>query len=130
MDVDAPIDRPPVPRRFVLYFLLWAGSYLIAGRFLAPSTSTAWRLAGIVVPAVCFVAWIGDVVRYVRARDEREWRIQFEGLAVSLPATVLLLMVLGQLDTAGFRPIPLRYLFVVPILIHAVAASVARRRYA
>lgn len=123
-------DRPPVGRQFVVLFLLWAGSYLAAGRVLETGRGGGWRLAAILVPAGCFLAWMAEAVRYVRSRDERERRIQFDGLAVSLPATILLLMVLGQLDAAGQRPVPLRYLFVVPIIVHAVAAAVARRRYA
>lgn len=121
-------DRPRVSRRFLLLFGLWAAAYLASGRLLDASAPATWRVALIVVPAACFVAWMVEVLRFVRAQDERERRIQFEGLAVSLPVTILLLMVLGQLEGAGWRPVPLRHLFVVPILVHAVAASAARRR--
>jgi hypothetical protein len=122
----------PGPRRILIAGVAWMLAY-IAVRFLLESGEFhhPWDLLVALVPIPVFL-WFGAVVRVALTEaDELQRRIHLEALALAFPATVVLLMTLGLIDslpTVGIG-ISLYNLWALLPPLWGVCVVVASERY-
>jgi hypothetical protein len=79
-----------------------------------------------IVPSA-FAMWA--FLRFFRAMDELQRRIQFEGLAFSFLATCLISLTWGFLQNAGLPRFDVVWVAPVLIALWGVGTCIAKRRY-
>ena len=130
--MDAKPFSQPGPRRILVAGTAWLLVY-VAVRYLLESDALShpWDLLVALLPIPAFL-WFAAVVRAALAQaDELQRRIHHEALALAFPATVVLLMTLGLLDSLpAARPgIPLSNLWALLPPLWGVCVAVATERY-
>lgn len=104
-------------RRFTLWCLAWAATYVGAHRILKAdldlATPLAWLL--VVVPILIMVGAIFSYMNFLRNADELLQKIQLQGLAMGFGAAVVFVMGYQLLEAAGASEMQTDHLLVVMI---------------
>jgi hypothetical protein len=80
-------------------------------------------------PVAPFVLAAWAWVRLFRRIDELHRRMQVEALAFAFGGTALCVITYGFLETAGFRPVSVWWVWTAMALLWFVGLRLARRRY-
>ena len=120
-------------RRIGLSAGLWLALFFIARGMLETTSFSPWVRAAIaLLPLPAFAWFLWEFIQSVRGADELERRIQLEALAVTMPLTMLLLMLLGLLQVAiPLSPDDWSYRHIWPLIyiFYLFGLTLARRRY-
>jgi hypothetical protein len=108
-------------------------AYFAAAAVLkAVDLSAPARVAVTLIPLIAFLWFLLVEVRLVRGLDELERRIQLEALALAYPTAIVLFLVFGLLDRAGFI-VPgferIRDLALLALIPYPVGLVIAKKRY-
>jgi hypothetical protein len=126
--------RKTAHRNALIAAVLSAVVYMAAHAVLKqPALPPAARTLAAILPVPFFLFFLYSELRWIRHLDELEQRIQVEALAFAFPATVVVLMTLGLLQTAGFSLSPegwnYRNIYFFAMVFYIAGVGVARRRY-
>lgn len=112
--------------------VVWAVLYFGA-RIVLDMVEPEWlKLAVSLAPLPAFAWFLRDFVRYLRALDELEQRIQLEALAIAFPLTLMLIMTLGLVQVAtplSAENWSYRHIWPFLSLFYFAGLTIARRRY-
>ena len=133
MDSEMTIPFTAKPSRAVLVAgAAWFLTYL-AARFAleAMAPPPHWDIVVACAPVLAFFWFVWVVQRTLQNADELRRRIHLEALALAFLTTMLVLMMLGLLDSPPVRPLglPLRDLWFVLPPLYGICFAVASQRY-
>lgn len=126
-------EREPAKRRYtreMLISLLAYGVLLVASAFVLGAGPDAWwRYAVAVLPMVPAAFMVVAAVRYYRAMDELQQRMELEALAFGFAGTALITFTYGFLEQAGMPSLSWWWVWPIMAGLWIVGGQLARRRW-
>ena len=122
--------RAKLIRPLLVPLILYLGLLTYSMRWVNAHADSNWRYLIVLLPMVPGI-WIAiGVLRAIQKLDEMERLILLEGIAVSFMGTLILVMSLGLLQTAGFTPVNSIYIGFFMAVLWLIAKLSIHRRYA
>jgi len=113
--------------------IVWGVFYIGALILLRKFQFQGWlRIVVALLPILPFVFFLMMVLAKIRSLDELWRRIHLEALAIAFPLAVLLLMILGLMETAvGLSPDDwsYRHVWIFLPIFYALGVVISIRRY-
>ena len=109
----------------VCYVIVLVGSIRLLGTY----GETAWRYPLALSPILPALGALIAFVRFFRALDELEQRMQLEGFAFAFGASALVTFSYGFLEGAGFPHLNWTFVWPVMAMFWGIGNVLARRRY-
>jgi uncharacterized membrane protein len=125
---DSP-NRTALHAAAIVWIITWFIARLWIQR-LAFGSPVVWVATAL--PVLPFVAFLLLLMRSIGSSDELERRIHLEALAVAFPLAMLLIMVLGLLETGialDRQDWSYRHVWAFFPVLYLLGVMVARRRY-
>ena len=94
-----------------------------------PDPEAIWRIPVALLPVVPAIFLIMAFVRYLRAMDELQRRIQLEALAIGFGGTAVLTFGYGFLQGVGLPLLNWTFVFPLMIGLWGIGVAIAGRRY-
>ena len=109
----------------------WLLAYLASRLMLdAMAPPPYWDIVVASLPIFAFYWFVWVVIRALKDIDELARRIHLEALALAFSTAMLVLMMLGLLDSpAGALGIPFREVWIVMPVIYGICLAVVTQRY-
>jgi len=112
----------------IMYLAAVAGASLAIKVFAPPQWGAALLAAAPIAPALLM---LGAQLRYLRALDEFQRRVQSEAVLIAAGVIAFATLAYGQLeDMADFPNISLMWVFPALCIVWSIATVFVRRRYA